>query len=267
MKGTPKDTAATETLYRTTNYDQFDLASENREIDRALVRDLTASMERNGFMKSEPVRCERRGDRLWLWDGQHRLAAAKNLGIAVWYRVMKYDPQLLIDINRPKRTWKPLDYLHHYRTMGLKDYERLAAFMGETGFPISQAISLLSGKVYGASQWHMGIFNKGEFKILNEELAYRVAAIANMIKAAGFRWSRDGIVIAVLAKLCQLPNFDEKRLPSKLSQLVGRYPLPPRGNVLVVEMFEEIYNYHATRTGRVYLKTELLKAGLLREGE
>jgi hypothetical protein len=251
-------------IHRTMDFDRFELSEENRLIDRTLVRDLMKSMEKYGFLKEEPLRCESKRPNFWLWDGQHRLAAAKALKIAVWYRIQKYSPDLLIAINKGKRHWKPAAFLNHYKSRGFKDYKKLDEFIKETGFPLSAAANLLAGKTSGACRWRQNEFNEGNFKIHNEALAYRVAKIANMIRAAGFGWSRDSVVLSILARACKLSEFDESHLQIKLARMVGKYPKPPRSNGLVAEMLEDIYNHHTPASKRLYLKTEMLKAGLLK---
>ena len=52
-----------------------------REIDSALVAQIVVGMQTLGFMDSKPITVRRSGNRFVIMDGQHRIEAARKLGI------------------------------------------------------------------------------------------------------------------------------------------------------------------------------------------
>ena len=71
-------------LQSTINYNLFELHDLNRDVEK--IDRLKASMMRHGFIKAYPLHVMKNGfGKLKVKAGHHRLTAAKDLGLPVFY--------------------------------------------------------------------------------------------------------------------------------------------------------------------------------------
>lgn len=125
---------------RTKNYNRFSLASTNREVNEAHVRDLVSSISEANLLPHNPIVVNAKYEVI---DGQHRLEAAKRLGLEIFYTVA---PKSSIKhtrlINRTNRPWNLRNYLESYAKEGKTDYIALLDFCDTYGLPVSTGIEL-----------------------------------------------------------------------------------------------------------------------------
>ena len=72
-------------LETTRNYGLFETNHEQRPIIESHVKKLAENMKLVGFIPSKPIQCYRKGKKLVIVDGHHRLEAAKIAGCAIFY--------------------------------------------------------------------------------------------------------------------------------------------------------------------------------------
>lgn len=135
-------------IHSTTDYEVFGKLSWNRMVNEGKVKALMHSILNNNELPFKPMIVTRD---LFIMDGQHRLEAAKRLGVAIYYVVddgsMSTDPDLhkkVADL-QTSTDWKSLDYLNTYVAKGINDYLLLKNFCTEYQVAISTALRLLSG--------------------------------------------------------------------------------------------------------------------------
>ena len=93
----------------TTDLAQFKKLEYNRELTEGHVLKIMDVLSEPDF-DTHPISVT---EDLEVIDGQHRLEAAKRLGIPVKYVIDKnFRPEKIITINTCQKGWKPLDYLH-----------------------------------------------------------------------------------------------------------------------------------------------------------
>jgi len=225
----------------TKNYQLFDLDKQNRPVDLSgsKRKQLVEFMKQVGFLPI-PILCKRVNQRLVVVDGQHRLAAARELGLAVCYVVL--DDEVEIDIPKLQvcaKAWTAYDYARSYALSGLKDYQVLLDFIAEFDLPISAGMSLLVNNVAYNNVHNK--FRAGKFVVSDEKGARRVAMLYMQI----VRFSsqvKTRFMLSALQACCAVPEFEDKRL----LQCVSRRPdmLVKLGSrEAFLHRLEEIYNF------------------------
>ena len=128
---------------QTNNYALFKFRDDNRkEISSSHVEKLMRSIEMNNLLNLRPITVN---GQMEVIDGQHRLMAAKNLNLPIWYEVREDLSQKdLITLNVSK-SWKYADYLHFYVKNGYEEYIKLNDFITKNQIPISAAVRINAG--------------------------------------------------------------------------------------------------------------------------
>lgn len=98
--------------FKTNNYDMFGVYEFNREVyNEANIRAIMSEMEKFGFDEWNPLIVGASGK---VADGQHRLEAAKRLGIEVW--VDQFNKEFTVEdirrMNRNRVNWSRFDFFH-----------------------------------------------------------------------------------------------------------------------------------------------------------
>ena len=98
--------------YKTNDYSKFLYYGYNREILNELnIQAIMQNMKEFGFDEWNPIIVSPTGR---IADGQHRLEAARRLGLDVW--VDEYDHEFTADeirrINKNRKNWTTADYIH-----------------------------------------------------------------------------------------------------------------------------------------------------------
>ena len=113
-------------MKETTNYDMFKFREDNRkEISNVHVRVLVRSITHNNMLKYKPILVN---SKMEVLDGQHRLLAAKEIGVPIFYEVEKdMDIKSIISLQTQK-AWTTTDYINAYAKNGYEDYIKLSDF-------------------------------------------------------------------------------------------------------------------------------------------
>jgi hypothetical protein len=167
----------------TRNYRMFHTAESqlerpeqaNRSLKLKKHKALFESLKEQGFLPWYPIVCYRRGGKLIVRDGQHRLAIAEQLNLPVYYLVAWEDFDIAV-VNSTVRVWDVLDYAERHANAGVSDYQAAIDFAREHKMPLSTVAALLAGKTsYGVIRED---FQQGEFRIsVDMGFAVRVATM------------------------------------------------------------------------------------------
>ena len=166
---------------KTTDYGQFKKIKGNRVFAVRHLKNLIASIASNNLLQYTPIIVN---EQMEIVDGQHRLAAAKKLGVPIYYvQVDKGDLNDVISINANLKSWTLADYLESQVLLGIKDYQILNEYVDKYKLPIGISIRLLMGVKANSgsnSTVKMGggavssatrVFKEGNFKVTNLEEA------------------------------------------------------------------------------------------------
>lgn len=157
----------------------FDMLSNfpgkhNRQINKNSVKELTESMSLYGFL-GQIIFLETKafgGEvKIYNVDGQHRLEAAKRLGIPFHYEVYELveDTQdnvtkLISRLNSTAIRWSTKNFLEAQIANNKKDYILLDKIKRETKLTVTDILNVYLG---GAGSVEMKIFRSGDMKFEN----------------------------------------------------------------------------------------------------
>lgn len=132
-------------VYSTTEYTAFTNFPSNRDIPASKIRKLMNSMDAKsgGQYLVAPILVN---EDLFIVDGQTRFAAARALGLPVYF-IMR--PGLTEDdmalYNEISKNWDLLSYLHYYNDLGVSTYVELNDYVARHDIGINLAFMLLTG--------------------------------------------------------------------------------------------------------------------------
>lgn len=230
---------ASRTIKSTKNYRLFKLTDENRPVNLKKHRRLKESMQQYGWLRCFPMACVRNGDNhLIVKDGQHRLAFAEELGLAVNYYVEEVDFDVA-KVNCTPEKWTLRDYAKKWATNGKKPYEEGLEFAEMHGLPIGTAFALLGGTTtFGNIQT---CFISGDFKVKDVDWANGVASIYVALVDLS-REMRNARCIEACMAVCRVDGFDAERLIKGAKRCRDKLASYSTRDAYL-EMFELVYNF------------------------
>lgn len=121
------------TIQSTTDYDAFKLLGSNRRLYKPHVKRLVAAFEGNPRSNAfVPVLVN---ENMEIIDGQHRVAALKELGLPVHFIIADgLDISDAHAINAGAKPWSPMDYARSFASQGKKAYAVYVALKEEFKF-------------------------------------------------------------------------------------------------------------------------------------
>ena len=107
-------------VIETKNYGQFNLLHCNRPIKPRRVEELKKSITQKNMLKLHPIIVAKDYS---IIDGQHRLVAAEQLDIPIYY-VFNEDAESgdIILCNKTRHNWSLQDYIHYHAQLGKQEY-------------------------------------------------------------------------------------------------------------------------------------------------
>ncbi len=259
-----KNRTATEekvSIHQTEDYDLFVTTEENRTVRPKHVTVMKASIEAHGFMKECPILVSENEDGLYIVaDGQHRLAACRELEVPVWYQVIpaaRLDEKIRV-INANSRKWTDGDFLHHFCALGKESYLLLRDFMAAHEMGLGSALGMLSGS--GKISRPVGIratFRNGELLFTEDAIdaASLVMEPVNDIRNVHERIAhlkRDEAFIKALLILCCSKAYDHDRMMAALELNLSHVVYCTRVTDYL-NILGEIYNYRRQEGNRMGL--------------
>jgi len=183
-------------------------------------------------------------------DGQHRLEAAKSLGLDIYYFLKNNGSYKdIIDFNQHKKNWKSEDYLKLFAEGTLNNnYLKLQNFMKINNFDLAQALIILNGPIKQMreySDFKSGAFIYPSDEAYIENLVEKVKYFWNMISSHNIkplhRFKNTAFLKPYLIFITNpLVNWELFQQKLELSWFkIGTRP----SNNLYLEMFMDIYNF------------------------
>lgn len=235
------------TVYHTTDYDLFHLLPQNRPIVPRQVRKLVEQIGRKNLLSVDPILVT---SDMGIIDGQHRLSAARELGVPIFYKVAaqlsKEDIALL---NTTKSNWLGTDYLHYWAVEGKPAYVAMTAFRKR--HPIisfSNTLMMLSN----STSTRLAGFRDGLWDDYRVERAEEVAKFIEVIaRDTSFKRAFDThFVAAVFDCASTLEGFSLQTFLRKIMRN-PRALEPCASRKKYLEMFDEIYNFSVSKDNRL----------------
>lgn len=228
------------TIHMTKDYDMFVILNENRIIKKHKVNDLIERIKTKNMLAAHPIKVNHKME---VMDGQHRLTAARALGVTIYYQITsQITPDDIADINSSTLAWKWADYLHFHKSKGRKDYIYLEKFLEHYDFlKIKHAVGLLSGYTTNPGSTLGDKFKSGEFKAEYVTHAEKVIKmILTFDEYVKHTLTSQGMMNAI-SRLALIEEFDFKRMVSKLEYLSPK--IRKSSDIQgYLDMFEDVYN-------------------------
>ncbi len=155
-------------INKTKDYDSFIFRDDNREkIDQKHVERIACSIKSKNMLDLRPVIVNQAMEIL---DGQHRVLAAKMIGVEVYYQVEReLTAQDMLKLNVSKN-WGNVDYLNFYCHHQYDEYIKLKRFMEKNNISLRIAITIAIGQAHQA----FIDFKEGNFKFVDEEVSEHI---------------------------------------------------------------------------------------------
>lgn len=151
-------------LQQTKNYDLFKKHPSNRPLVEAIIQRLMTALSEKNDLKTHPLLIN---TSMQVFDGQHRLEAAKRLELPVFYVIDKHLVDAdMVRLNANQSPWKLQDYHNYYVTQGVQDYKDLDVFLKEHSITIG-AYMRMAG--YARKTNRAAMFKAGKFVMMSED--------------------------------------------------------------------------------------------------
>ena len=198
-------------VHSTTDYDQFGFHRLNRQLDQSHVQQLVESFEEYGFLPQNHLIVD---ENMTVIDGQHRLAAAREAGVEVYYTVYEgeYTIDLIQQLNNTDKNWSLEDHVWHWAQQGKDDYLRVLDVVEENeDLPIS-AVAYACGS-------SVAEMRSGDFEWGDDDFVEGVMAVLSAVRSeADYTFAhRKQFVGAVRREL----EIDEIESAQEMAQKAG----------------------------------------------
>jgi hypothetical protein len=211
------------TLEKTYDYDAFTRIPGNRPVSEIKVRRLMRSFKER-YLGAEIII----NSKNQIIDGQHRLEAAKRLGLPVWkHRVNGEGINEVQRRNNNNDVWRNRDFLHSYCELNVEPYVRLREFMKHyPEFGLATAMVILSDnlrpdrdtkeyEINGERGGKSKPFREGQFTIPDLGLAYENAGKIMQYKKF-YKGFKRMVFVQTLISLFKNKKFDNDTMLKKL---------------------------------------------------
>lgn len=225
-------------IQSTKNYAMFTRSDHNRETNVRKRKKLRKSMQQYGFLKCFPIVARRENGKLVVKDGQHRLAIAESLGLAVHYVEEDVDFDIAT-INSSPEKWTLKDYANTYAKMGHKQYAEGIEFSENHSLPLGISFALLAG--VSAINMISDRFAAGEFVVKDRKWADDVAAIYGPIVKLSAAVNNARFIQACMA-CARVQEFEPKRMVQCAERCRDRL-VAYSTREAYLDMMEQIYNF------------------------
>src|SRR5690606_17653551 len=156
-------------------------------------------------------------------DGQHRLAAARELGVAIYYQVnndLRAEDVILMNT---AKAWVITDYLNYYVKNHYPEYIKLNDFFKSSSIPLRALLSLSAGN----SRESLTAFKEGKFlfdlEASRDDIEYCNLTIAYIRKINGTsRYLESSKFWNCILKLVRHPYFEFSKWKVNLERMISK---------------------------------------------
>lgn len=232
---------------KTNDYSIFKKCPANpRAIISMHLKHLIVSIETNNMLKYRPIMVNQNME---IMDGQHRLEAAKKLGIEIYYQINESaEDEDIILLNNNQKAWKIEDYVNFYINKGKVEYHNINSFLKDNKIGINFFIR----NFFPSHDSQTTKIKHGQFKCPNPEALNVIQGILTrseeIIKHIDFHLLRNHKAFLKTTNfksaICQLilKGVDQDVFKNKIEMKMDS--IGPRANRIgYFIMFKDIYNW------------------------
>ncbi|HLN56113.1 MAG TPA: ParB N-terminal domain-containing protein [Bacteroidales bacterium] len=225
----------------TTDYSIFKDFSSNRELDQKHVNKLMVAINERNLLHVNPIIVD---DQMRVVDGQHRLAAAKELGVPIYYITDHINRQDISILNSNQKNWTGMDYINFFTVEKNEAFIKLSSLINH--YPDMAVSALLVLSSLGGRR-NINDLKKGVLDVSNIEHCREVCEICMDLNR---RYQKDFVFDSrfplALSVALKAENFKLEILIEKISASPREW-VPCHTKVQYLEMIEEIYNRNLSK--------------------
>src|ERR1700690_547235 len=160
-------------ILKTNDYTIFKTHENNRKINPLNLQKIIFSLKKQNMLQFRPILVDQNMNVI---DGQHRLEAAKELNLEIYYQKnSEATHQDIVLLNTNQKPWSYDDYFNYYISLGNEDYKKIKQFCLQSNMTISEFVQQFSTDKSNISS----VVKGGNFKFPSEE---RLIIINKLIK-------------------------------------------------------------------------------------
>jgi hypothetical protein len=235
-------------VFKTDNLGQFQKIEGNRDLDHVHLSRLRESIRSDNRLSAAPIIVN---EKLEVIDGQHRLAAARELGLEIYFIiVVGADRDSMIVLNQNVQNWKPRDFAEYWVRKGHEGYKVYLEFIKQYGLE-HQIIMCLFSDFRGSSGSTVRAFRAGEFSPDGKQVEWAHEQARMLFDLGQFhdRYLRRTFVLAA-TNMFNTIGYDHQHMISRLAaQPTSLVPCVTAEAYL--QILENIFNYNLKKS-RVY---------------
>lgn len=227
---------------KTKDYETFIFREDNRaKIDQVHVKRLVESIRARNLLELRPITVN---SKMEVIDGQHRLLAAKQLGVEIFYvqeKNLSADDIIRMNVSK---AWTMLDYLNFFCRHEYAEYRKLEEFMAKHSLNLKVALNICIGNgKNGYTQFKTGQF-KFEEKEMDQEMEICWETILLIKKMNGHSpYTSSSRFWRALLIMTRHENFDAIRWRANLKKMIGHFcPKATIGDYL--HTMQYVHNWH-----------------------
>lgn len=226
-------------MIKTRDYAIFKLRHDNRTLELAHIEKLVQSIQARNLLEFRPIIVN---SKMEILDGQHRLEAAKKLGVEIYYQIqddVKAEDIITLNISK---AWNMGDYLNYYVKNDYEEYKKLKEFMTKHNLKLIVCMAVAIGSTKDA----FNDFKTGKFvfqqDVLDTELEICWDTINCIRKYNGrCQYAYASRFWKALLKIVKHPDFNEEKWRFNMVRLVDDFAPKARCEDYV-RLFQSIYN-------------------------
>lgn len=191
-------------LYKTKDFSWFKLKTENREIKPSHVKRIEESIVKHGQI--QPIVVDNSG---FVYEGQHRLVACRNLGIPVKYIINTnaglYTMQA---VNSDQKSWTIKNHIEFHAKTGKLHYVKLQQLSEKYNISVNYLAEIAGSR--NNEVVRQGEFESNRWELVEEFLDFHQKVRPHIKRSVG-----QGFINGVFFIWC-LDKIDHNRLFQKL---------------------------------------------------
>lgn len=236
-------------MYKTTDYDQFRTIVGNRKVVPIHVRNLKESISEHNRLEQHPITVN---ERMEVIDGQHRLQAAIELGVPIYYTVKRGDGLTQVQKLQVQREWRYQDYVDSYVERGFTDYIILKEFVEKHKTPIVMSANLMMNRSRKEGRYTSDLIKSGEFEVRDLRKATEVVDMASIFipYLSLIHIAHSGSFLQAVKILID-KGISKERVEKKLAVWNGKIYSQPTSREYM-RIFEDIINWYSKKRVRLY---------------
>lgn len=234
---------------------QYDLIphSANRMakgVSKHHIRKLKKSMTEQGFLKSQPIIVD---ENHRIVDGHHRFSAAKELGISLYYKVIKgADILAMAKATSISKAWQAQDWVAYHASSDNPDFVKLLSLMDEFDLKVTVSVPLSENKLrqsYSNGNLKQRMMDRS-LEVDNWGKVWGRAKMLKQVRDKVPHVSKHGGFMNAWVKLNTHPQYDHKRMLNKLEKYIALVREQPSTRYHL-EQLVMVYNYRTHKSDKI----------------